>query len=173
MTNRILTIPKHKLKFDNGITLDTDVWIKYSNHMLYRDIKENSRLFYRIIPYLIITNNDRYLVLKNNGHYCFNINSLCYIKENMEFDPIKSAVKASVQTNNIKAKSLKCCGFIKSIYEYPNDIAVLYIATTDDKIKNNNMEWMNLDDLIDKCRKFDSFGIEYINYLVIQKIKRR
>lgn len=168
MTNRILSIPKYKLPFDNGITFIDDIWLKYNNQMLYRDLTDSFRLFYRIVPYLILTNNDRYLVLNNNGHYCFNLKGICYIRDGIIYEPIKSIVKTCIRKNNIKAKSLECCGFIKSIKDNPDDIAVLYIATIED-IKLENTEWMNLNELINKCRRFDSFGIEYINYLVCKK----
>ena len=173
MINKILTIPKYRLPFDNGVTpIEDNVLIKYNQYMLYRPINENFKMFYRIVPYLILTDSDRYLVYNSDGHYCFNPKGLFYVKEGIIYDPVKSIVKTYIRKNNIKTKSVKCYGLIKSILKKPNDIAILYVANIED-INIENAEWMTLDDLIDKCRKFDAFGIEYINHLVIQKIKRR
>ena len=30
----------------------------------------------------------------------------------------------------------------------------------------DNAKWMDYNDLVNKCRKFDGFGIEFINYLI-------
>ena len=172
MINRILTIPKYRLPFDNGITLTNDnIWLKYGNHMLYKSIGEDFKLFYKIIPYVVINNNDRYLVYNNDGRYCFNNNGLFYIKEGIIYEPIKSVVKNNLRKNNIKTITLKDYGFIKSIKDKPNDIAVVYIAKTNDNIQLENNDWFDLHDLINKCRNFDSFGVHFINHLVCKKYK--
>lgn len=177
-TNKeILVIPKYRLSFDNGLTIDeSNLWLKYNNYMLYRNVTYDCKLFYRIIPYLIIESNGYYLVFKmSDGRYSFNGNGLAYVKENIfYYEPIKSIVAYNASRCGVKdLKTVKDFGFIKTIKNNPDDIAIVYRA----KVKEiydtpQNAKWMTYNELIDKCRKFDNFGIEYIDYLVSKKLKK-
>lgn len=171
----ILVIPKHKLPFDNGLTIDeSDLWMKYNVHMLFRDVTADSKLFYRIIPYLIIECDGHYLVFNTgDGRYSFN-NGLSYITDSIfYYEPIKNIIQVNATKRGIKDLSIiKDYGFIKSTRDNPDDIAIVYKA----KLKElydapDNAKWMTYHELIDKCRKFDSFGIEYIDYLVSRRLK--
>lgn len=172
----VLVIPKYKLPFENGLTIDeSDLWIKYNNSMLFRDITKDCKLFYKLIPYLIIQYNDYHLVFKTDGgHYSFNSNGLVYIKSGIYYcDYIKSVVEYNANKCGMKnTNCIKDYGFIKSAYSKPDDIAITYKAKVDDYFSApDNAEWMSYSDLVNKCRKFDSFGIEYIDYLISHKIK--
>lgn len=171
MTNKILTLPKYLLPYDNGYTNMTEnVWMRYNGMIQYKD--SDFKLFYRVIPYLIISHKNRYLVFESGGSYCFNINGLAYIKEGLLYDPILTVVKSNA-TKSVKSNTnIHHAGYIKTLKHHPNDISVVYSMSTN-KENNTCGMWLNLDELINKCRKFDSFGIEYIDYLVNKKFTRR
>ena len=174
--NNILSIPKHILSFDNGFTPNDSEhdYKKYCTHILSREVSTSSKLFYKIIPYLIVEYNGRYLVFESNGRYSFNINGLNYIRDNVTYyDPIETIINYNADKYGIKnKKDIKCAGYIKTIRSNPDDIAIIFVAKLKESIKApKDGKWMTLSDLINKCRKFDSFGIEYIDYLVNQKIK--
>lgn len=172
MENKILSIPKHILKFDNGYTLcHSNLYFKFNRHFLYREIKEDYRLFYRVLPYLIVQYNNRYLVYNSNGCYCFNPGNLyCIKKMNTFMNPIELMLKINANKYIGSSKGITSIGVIKAINSRPNDIAFVYNMKLDKKIDGI---WLTLNELIDKNRLFDDFGMQYINYLVEQKIKRR
>lgn len=171
MTNKVLSIPKYLLPYDNGYTnMTEDVWMRYNSMIQYKDDK--FKLYYRIIPYLIISHKNRYLVFESNGSYCFNINGLTYIKEGIIYDPILTVVKSNANKSVNMNTNIHHAGYIKKLKYHPNDIAVIYSMPIS-KESNTCGMWLTLDELINKCRKFDSFGIEYIDYLVKKKMIRR
>lgn len=173
--SKILSIPKYRLPFNNGYSRvkDTDVWLQYGSYMLYRDLSENFKLFYKVIPYLIIRHQDRYLVFEDNG-LSFNPKGLSYIIEGMaEYDPIKAVVQYNAKRYGVKdMTTLVHEGYIKSIKEYPNAIAVIYIAEMGDRRRiPKNAKLLTVEELINKNRKFDSFGMYYIDYIVKKEYK--
>lgn len=176
MKNKILVIPKYALKFDNGFTpVDSSYNLSYNTNLLYRDPASDSKLFYRIVPYLIVECNGHYLVFKSNDRYSFNINGIIYIKDRILYqDPISTIVKYNAGKCGVTdAKDINCVGFIKSIRSNPDDIAIVYVAKTKESFEApEDAKWMTMNDLVNKCRKFDSFGIEYIDYLISKRIKK-
>lgn len=174
--NNILVIPKYRLSFDNGLTIDeSDLWMKYNNFMLFRNVTHDCKLFYRIIPYLIIESNGHYLVFNTgDGRYSFS-NGLAYVKDSIfYYEPIKHIVQYNAIKCGVKdLKTIKDFGFIKSIRDNPDDIAMTFKANVKELYDApENAKWMTYHELVDKCRKFDNFGIEFIDYLVSKRLKR-
>ena len=176
MKSKILVIPKYALKFDNGFTpVDSSYNLSYNTNLLYRDPTSDSKLFYRIIPYLIVEYNGHYLVFKSNDRYSFNINGLVYIKDSILYqDPIRTIIQHNARKCGVDSvKDIDCVGFIKSIRSNPDDIAIVYVAKAKENFEApEDAKWMTMNDLVNKCRKFDSFGIEYIDYLISRRIKK-
>lgn len=168
--NRVLSIPKYRMPFNNGYSRikDSDVWLKYGSYTLYKDFTEDFKLFYKVIPYLIIRHQDRYLVFEDDG-LSFNPSGLSYIRYGLaEYDPIKAVVQYNATRYGVKDKTtITHEGYIKSLREYPNIVAVVYTAEMKDRRRiPKHAELLTLDELINKNRQFDNFGMFYIDYLV-------
>jgi hypothetical protein len=92
-------------------------------------------------------------------------------------DSINNYMKKYVLKSKVTYDKIKYAGVIKSTLNNPNDIVFLYIKsidTKDDIIKKkyiSNYKWYNLEELVNKARRFDGFSLEYINYLVSFIIK--
>lgn len=174
--NKILSIPKYKVQYNNGYTKDSsDIWFKYGSNTLYKGLDEDFKLFYRIIPYVIVEYEGHYLVKNSNGSFCFNLTGLNYIQEGIPdiHNPIYSVIANNTNKILKTTSNLSYIGIIKSIKERPNDIAIVYKLKLNKKRKPRGYEIMDINDLIEHCHKFDSFGIEYIDYLVSKKIRRK
>lgn len=182
--NKILCIPKYKVSYNNGYTIQkSDPYIKHGSDFLLLEKYKDFKLFYRIIPFLIFECNELYLVNEyENKKYTLNIcNPDEYIMDSISMNPIKDNIDQHIKKYVLKSKvsydKIKYIGAIKSTLNNPNDLVFLYIKrieTQDDIIKkkySNNYKWYNLEELINKARRFDSFSLEYINYLIGLKIK--
>ena len=171
--SKILAIPKHKILCGEGVTKTVwfDIWSSYGKDMLYLDLSQDFKLFYKIIPYLIIEHEGRYLVYEGDGSYCFNLAGLVYIREGMGHDPIRTIINHNADKYVKTHTGISALGFIRSTNSHPNDLAVVYIMKLKKQKKPRNCVWLTLDELINKCRMFDSFGIEFIDYLVRKKVK--
>ena len=96
-------------------------------------------------------------------------------------NPIKNSIDNYMKTYVLKSKvsydKIKYIGAIKSTLNNPNEIVFIYLKSIDTKdeiIKKkyaSNYKWYNLEELVNKARKFDGFSLEYINYLVSFIIK--
>ena len=167
----ILVIPKHKLPFDDGVTVDrSNLWNKYNNHMLFRSLTSDNKLFYKIIPYLIIEYSGHYLVFNTgDDHYSFNSKGLVYIQDCVHrYNYIRPLVDYNAEQCGLQdIRAIKDFGFIKAQRTNPDDIAIVYRAKINTFFEApDNAKWMDYNDLVNKCRKFDGFGIEFINYLI-------
>ena len=180
--NKILCIPKHKIPLNNGYTIQkSDPYAKYGSSFLL--LEGESKLFYRVIPFLIFECNGLYLVNEyESKKYTLNIcNPDTYIEDSMAMNPIKNSIDNYMKTYVLKSKvsydKIKYIVAIKSTLNNPNDIVFIYIKsinTKDEIIKKkhaSNYKWYNLEALINKARKFDSFSLEYINYILSLKIR--
>lgn len=180
--NKILCIPKHKIQLNNGYTIQkSDPYTKYGSSFLL--LEGESKLFYRVVPFLMLECNGLYLVNEyESKKYTLNIcNPDTYVKDSMAMNPIKDSINNYMKTYVLKSKvsydKIKYIGAIKSTLNNPNDIVFLYIKSIDAKddiIKKkyaSNYKWYNLEELVNKARRFDGFSLEYINYLVSFIIK--
>lgn len=179
LINKVLAIPKYKLPFDNGYTQinDSYVWLKYGADTLYISLEDKQELFYRLAPYTVLKYNDRYVVFDVNGHYSFNRTDISFIKEGLVkwYDPFMTIVKHNISKCKTKNHTIIHVGYIKSILNNPNDLAIVYLVNINDKkyVPPKNAKLMTVDELINLNRNFDSFGIEYINYLTGKKYKMK
>lgn len=180
--NKVLSIPKYKVPYNDGYTIQkSDPYIKHGSDFLL--LESDSNLFYRVIPFLIFECNGLYLVNEyESKKYTLNIcDPTEYIMDSVSMNPIKDSINNYMKKYVLKSKvtydKIKYAGVIKSTLNNPNDIVFLYIKsinTKDEIIKKkytSNYKWYNLEELINKARRFDGFSLEYINYLVSFIIK--
>lgn len=184
--NNILCIPKHKININNGYTPQkTDPYIVYGSYFILLNESRDLKLFYRIIPFLIFESEGYYLVNEyDKSKYTLNICDPNNYIDSLEcINPIKNSIDNYFKTYVLKSKvsynKVKYIGAIKDILNNPNDIVFLYKKNIDTKDKiikkkySSNYKWYNLEELVNKARKFDGFSMYYIDYLIGSKIKRR
>lgn len=162
---------------------DNNIWSKYDSvgRYIYRYDAESEPAFKKLIPYFLITNNERtkYYVAKNKETNKLELGQGKPIVQDIgSYQIILKALSNEIFRINVDPTSrAKFIGTIKDNDEEKNSFGLVFIFTAKENsvsINENTHEnlWMSEEELIENYSKFDNWS-KYIIDFIYSQIDRK